>query len=371
MKDLSRAFPWESKNLTEVTVVVLAFSHEAHNIERFHKTKPLLLLNIDRSIIMMKTSDPVKVYDSIEYGLLVPDHNVVVKPRRKHMSWPKCLCITLLVLVAAFIITTTVGALWGYLWIAPKVKRITTSTPKTFPIHEISKQELELLKDRAKLFYDAVRAGLEPAGDLVITQDEINGLVAHSDYLRGNAIVHLTENNFSADMSLPAKFLPGGKGRYLVASGSLLIEPTQEDDQTKITVELETPYQIEGLKYPKLLFGEFLAYIAATDGSKTLNLLSGQFYNWVAPPDYIAKKENLLDHVCDDDDDEDDEDCRDFMTFLDGLEQVSIGDQKITFHARASHQGRRLISENESNDLSEKMSGYGDYARRSLMKLVF
>lgn len=284
------------------------------------------------------------------------------------MSWLKCLGKTLLVLVVAFVLTSAIGGLWGYFWMKHQVKRFTTTEPTTFPIHELPDAELEIIKDRAKLFYDTVRAGHTPAQDFVITQDEINGLVASSDYLRGNAVVHLTENKFSADMSLPAKCLPGGKKRYFVGSGSFTMDTT-EPEQTTITTEFETPYKIEGLEHPKLLLGEFLAYVA-TDGTKTLNLLSGQFYNWVAPPDYIAKHENLLDHVCDDDD-MDDEDCKDVMTFLDGLERVSIGDQTITFHARSSgNGGRRLVSTKESN-LHDKFSSIGDYAHRSLMKMMF
>lgn len=319
---------------------------------------------------------PSKAYDSIEYGVLLPDTAVAVEGRRhqkKRMSCMKCVCITVLVLVSVVLAIGISMGLWGYFWTQKQVKRFTTDTPVHYEIHELPEEELDVVRDRAKLFYDSIRAGMTPAEDLVVTQDVMNAFIAHSDFLRGNAQVEFTANKMTVDMSLPVEGFPGGKGRYFVASGSLTMEANTNGDEHQdgkvITTDLETPYPVDGMDFAKLWYTKLLAYVAS-DGTKTLNIQEGHFYNWVVPYDYIAKKENLLDHVCDDKDDMDEQDCQDLMTVLDGIEDISIEDQKITFHARAAS-GRRLGAVNPASAV--KSSGgksYTGYARRALAKMV-
>lgn len=317
---------------------------------------------------MMKDPTLAKTYDSVEYGLLIPEVLVVPERdlRKKRMSCGKCLCITVLVLVSLFLVTSLMASAGAYFWMKHQVRRFTTDKPVSYPIHELPEEDLEIVVDRAKLFFDSVKAGV-PAEDLVVTEEEMNGFIAHSDYLRGNAVVHLTENKFAADMSLPAKGFPGGKGRFFVTSGYVSSEPTNED-KTLVTMELKTPYEIEHLKYPTLLFGEFLAYMA-NDGTQTVNVRTAQFYNWKAPEDYIEKKENILDHICDDED-MDDKDCQELRDLLHGIESITIADKKITFRARSvdkegDNEGRRL---SKSSTVDKK--SHGHYVRRALKRML-
>uniref|UniRef100_A0A7S3P3G1 Uncharacterized protein n=1 Tax=Amphora coffeiformis TaxID=265554 RepID=A0A7S3P3G1_9STRA len=322
----------------------------------------------------MNDKYPVKSYDSVEYGLLVPEVNVVPErkllTKKRRISWPKCLCMTFLVILATFFLITAAIATCTYMWTKHQVQRFTTETPVHYPIHSLPEAELDIVKDRAKLFYDTIKAGETPEMDLEISEEEINAFIAHSDFLRGNAYVQLEDNKFHADMSLPAKGLPGGKGRFFVASGALSFAEAVTD-KTLVTTELETLYKIEGLDYPKLLLGEFLAYVSS-DGKNTLNLQSGQFYNWVAPDDYIQKKENLLDHMCDDEDYDNDKDCQELSIVLDGIEGVSITDKNIVFRARRDGGHRRLGSMdwNVAGD-KEQTTRLGGYARRILKKVLF
>jgi hypothetical protein len=345
----------ELRALHHKTVSSLATAHPPKNRTKEDRPNPFL--------IMWKDKTHAKAYDSVEYGILLPDKLVVpVKNKKKTMSWPKCLCITLIVMLILFLVTAAIVSLSGYLWMKHQVRRVTTDEPLTFPIHELPEAELEVVKDRAKLFYDSVQAGI-PTEDLVLTEDEFNGFIAHSDYLRGNAIIHITENKVMADMSLPARFLPGGKGRYLVASGFVSTEPEAEDGKTLITTSLKTHYDIEGLKYPTLLYGEDLAF-TSPDGTKMVTVKSGQFYNWVIPRKFIDKQENLLDHICDDDDDKNDEDCQQVMTFLNGLDSVSIVDQQIIFRAATHIENRRLSKESKESSYHRH-----SWTRRVLKKI--
>ena len=117
------------------------------------------------------------------------------------------------------------------------------------------------------------------------------------------------------------------------------------------------------------MFAEILAY-TASDGKNTLNLQSGQFYNWVAPADFIEKKENLLDHLCDDED-MDDKDCQELSRVLDGIAGVSIADKNVVLRARRGGNRRRLGSLDDSVARDVEMKSYGGYARRMLKKVLF
>lgn len=323
----------------------------------------------------MNASFPTKTYDSIEYGILLPDNAVTPERRlkKRRMSWSKCLCITVLVILATLFLATAAISLCGYFWAKHQVERFTTDAPVNFPIHELPDAELDIVKDRAKLFYDTLKAGETPETDLVISEDEINAFIAHSEYLRGNAYVQLGENKFHADMSLPAKGLPGGKGRFFVASGDLSFAGTENPGQTLVTTDLGTPYSIEGLEFPKLLFAEFVAYSqkeAAPDAWKNrVELRAGQFYNWEAPADYIAKNENLLDHLCDDED-MDDKDCKELSAVLNAIERVSITDKNAVFYVRRDESRRRLNSV-DSPARGAETKPFGGYFRRVLTNVLF
>ena len=308
-----------------------------------------------------------------EYRLLVADKDgkpVTAAPRRKSCSWPKCLCLTLAIFLALVFVTGTIVFASAYFWMRHQVRRFTVKPMPDFvdpplPIDPLPDTELEIVKDRAKLFWDTLRAGETPIDDLVLTQAQLNGFIAHSDYLRGHAYAKITEDTFVADLALPASGLPGGKGRYFMGNGKVELADDSTQVGTIVKTELTPSHPVEGLNYPTILLAQLLAYTAST-GTPTLELQYGQFVNWVAPDDWIAKKENLLD--CDDDDD----DCNGFLTVLEGIESISIEDRQIVVRARgksATGGGRRL----EAATPSVKRSGssHRGLVRRLLRKAVF
>merc|ERR1712157_712045 len=73
-------------------------------------------------------------------------------------------------------------------------------------------------QDRITLFDEQLKAGnTDDLDDLIISQDEINGIIGRSDYLRGNACITFEEGTVYEELSLPTDMLPGGAGRYFVA----------------------------------------------------------------------------------------------------------------------------------------------------------
>merc|ERR1712238_641211 len=73
--------------------------------------------------------------------------------------------------------------------------------------------------------------------DLILTQDEINGFIGHSDYLRGNMMVSFHDNLIEEEYSLPMDVL-GYDGRYLVGNDYVKLG-TEELNNNKNTIEMK------------------------------------------------------------------------------------------------------------------------------------
>ena len=290
-------------------------------------------------------------------------------PQKKRRSCCALVCYILLGLVALFLLFVTMLGAGAYMWTRHQVVRFTVTEKLDLPIHEIPQAELNIVKDRAMLFADMIHAGQVPDEDLTVTVDEMNGLIAHSDFMRGNAFVTMDENDsIKMDMSFPARGLPGGKGRYFVASGDLHVSFDEEEDEKSsalVTTKFDTLHPVKNVDGP-LFLAELLMYWQDVANQRfahqlVVNLQSGQFMGKAAPQDFIDQKQNLVEDMYEDHHDHhghhhhnhdhhghhhhdhdhhdhhhhhyDDDDC-DPAAFLDGIESVSFKDGAITIHAR-------------------------------------
>lgn len=285
--------------------------------------------------------------------------------KQRSFSWTRCLCRTLLVVVIVLFVLFTVAAAGMYMWMRHQVHRFTIDgNPEPLPITPMPATELNIIVDKAKLFWDELRAGQVPEEDLMITADHFNGFIATSDFLRGNAFVTLQENKALAQLRLPAKGLPGGKGRYFVGQGRVNIFNEEEDavvvsnhdEKAHVVMQLTADYKIPGLDFADILLGKFSVYkmdgYVSNEDEIAVELDFGQFLNWVAPDDWIARRENLLN--CDnmkehchhgssssssdssssdsgDSSDDDDEDCQEVVDTLTRLESIKIQDGQLVF----------------------------------------
>uniref|UniRef100_A0A7S2VA41 Uncharacterized protein n=1 Tax=Entomoneis paludosa TaxID=265537 RepID=A0A7S2VA41_9STRA len=238
----------------------------------------------------------------------------LVKPASKPMpttsrksvsksSWFRCLLWALAILLMLFFFTLILFGTVSYFWTRHQVRRFTVvNTYKNghdnppFPattLTEFSNAELLVKMDQAKLFWDQLRADMEPEHDLVISQNDLNGFLANSgDYLRGHVQVQITEGRFQVDMALPADRLPGGKDRIFV--GSAHIETQDEGRSTNIDAHVTPQQAVDDLEFATLLQAQLLfMHTPPTEASPTVRLEYGQFLNWLVPNDWIAQQQNL------------------------------------------------------------------------------
>lgn len=240
--------------------------------------------------------------------------------------WCKCLLFTL-VLGAVF---ASLAAMATYFMVKEVVEHMTVTTPHaSYPVVQIRAYELEDVKHRVEFFMDQLEHHQVPAEPLVITQHEINGLLCHSDYLRGNIMVTLNEGSFHEEYSLPTWMLPGGKDRYFVGSDNIKLDTENQ----KVNVEMEIAAKPTDW-FDGPLFVAQLSYLVKNHENEQrileMYLDKGVFFGQEAPQDYIDEHENILEHMFDDEDG-----CDHARAVMEGVDHVAIEDGKISVYPRA------------------------------------
>jgi len=267
--------------------------------------------------------------------------------------WCKCIGWTMLVftLLSFFIVGCAFVWLNGMLKEAVEQFTIESPLPK-FEIIDMSDLEQNIVKDRVMLFVEQLSAPKtttttngEPRAlinDLVLTQDEINGFIGHSDYLRGNMMVSFHNNLIEEEYSLPMDVL-GYDGRYLVGNDYVKLG-TDEELNNKNTIEMKmtTAATHEDWFDGPLFFAkiQYLITNSMTDEFEgimlKLFLEKGSIFGQDAPQDFIDEHQNLLDslyHPTDHyHDDHDDEAIRNVIA---NIKSVSIEEGKIVVQARS------------------------------------
>ena len=249
-----------------------------------------------------------------------------------------CVCKCILITMVLFMVLGIIATAYAYHVMKDFVVHLTVDTPlDPFPTVDMSDEELELVKDRLKLFIDEIRIpghDHSPREDLIITQDEINGFISHSDYLRGNMYVELQKDTIKEKYSLPVEMLPGGKGRYFVGSDYLKLEPNQD----VVEIEMETQAKHEDWFDGPLLFGKLHYLMTKPEdlNMMELYLLEGStFFGQEASQEFIDSKYNLLESLYEDDNDNDPDDVT-VRALIDGIERVRIEPGKIVIQPRRS-----------------------------------
>lgn len=236
----------------------------------------------------------------------------------------KCVWITLAVLLL-------VGfAMTGFMYMAMKdaVEHLTVTTPHAkFPVVTMTDAQLSVVQDRVSLFVDQLRAKeYDGIKDLVLTEDEINGFIGHSDYLRGNMHVTVKEGAIEEEYSLDMDMLPGGHGRYFVGSDYVKVNK----DDGKIEMKMETEAKHSDWFDGPLLFAQLQYLVEQQDHTNIMELYleKGSFFGQDAPQDFIDQREDLLKGLYND------QDCEDAKNVLEGIENVSIEAGKIVIQPR-------------------------------------
>lgn len=124
-------------------------------------------------------------------------------------------CLAAGLVILALLISIPLAA---YFWLKSNVQKLTAEEPVEIAVVELPPEQAEAVAQRIEAFGEAVEAGGSP-DDLVLTAEEINGLIAQNEDLRGRVLVRIEEGRLGGDVSIPIdNEVPMVGGRYLNAS---------------------------------------------------------------------------------------------------------------------------------------------------------
>jgi len=254
--------------------------------------------------------------------------------RKKKKGCISCCCKCVIITMVLFILLSVFALGYAYAYLDEVVQELTieTDSPKKFPIVEKTESELQQIIDRVEDFVDNVEDRAKEIEDLVLTEDDINAFIGHSDYLRGNYMVTLQKNRIVEEFSFPMDIL-GYNDRYFVGNEYLALKSDGQKDLLEMKMETEATHE-DWFAGP-LYFMQFQYLITKSKEDEGENMLKlfleqGKFFGQVVPEDVIDQHQNLLEDLYDADDD----DVETIREVISGIESVSIEEGKIVVKAR-------------------------------------
>lgn len=257
--------------------------------------------------------------------------------RRGCPCWCKCIGITMLI----FTLIGMLALACVYSYFKEVVEQLTVETPQKFPIVYMSEPELYEVEDRVSSFFDEILDEKSSIKDLVLEQDEINGFIGHSDYLRGNLMITFHENKIVEEYSLPMDVV-GLPGRYFVGNEYTAIDENSKMVEMKMETEATHEDWFDGPLF--FLQLQYLFTKNKEDEGKTMlevYLEKGSFFGQMIPQEEIDEHINLVvpfmegfNSAMEDADDEDVEHVMDVVHGIEGIESIIIKEGKVVVKAK-------------------------------------
>lgn len=296
-------------------------------MENENDTKIPLLEDIERPIEVSEDSIyPVKNHKKECYWKKKCKHGKCKKGR----CIKKCLIFICKAALVLFLIFGVIASIAGYRWyrfVSQQVQQWTVTEPVTLPMEKgVPIEELQMVKSNAMQFWNGIQHGEVPE-DFVLTQRDLNGFFAASDFLRGNAFAEIKNKEYQIKVSLPTDHLPGGKGRFFVATKTVAWYP--DDHELKVKVEpIGGPNESMGIMMEALFK---LTTMEEDERTLNLQLVSGSAFGHEIPQELIDEHYNLFEGLynCDCHD----QDCKQARKFVEGLAGITLEEGQVVVHA--------------------------------------
>ena len=241
-------------------------------------------------------------------------------------------CKTLIIICFVMIVLVAAVSATAYFWMKDLVDHlsVTADQSKTFPVVPMSEAERRIFQDKVKLFVDELDSEYPPGEPLTITQDEINGFLGHSDYLRGHFYVTLTKNKWVEEYSLPTDVLPGGSNdKFIVGNDYMKFD----ESKSQVEIQMETAAKHEDWFVGPIVFARLSYLVSQDDAEHLLNLFveQGSFFGQPVSQEFIDERHNLLEDFYNDPNDGEHS-----RTIVGHIKSVSIEDGKVVITPRSN-----------------------------------
>ena len=193
---------------------------------------------------------------------------VEAPPQRKGLGCFGRGCLILLVFVIVLAIACFAGMYWGLhrhsalfygsYWMAKT--RSLAEAPTPVPEFNASNQQIQLAQERWQEFQQKTRAG--QSAEIELSGDDINPLIATSEYVRRKVFVSVDRNQLRLQVSVPMGEFFGRPGYYFNGDVIIELEGAQSLDGpriSRITVNgVQVPLDFLNWKYSSRQLGEYL-----------------------------------------------------------------------------------------------------------------
>ncbi len=181
-------------------------------------------------------------------------------------------CLTLLGVGFVALAVMVGGGVWFF---RGQVQKYTSETPAEIPVVEYTEEEITELQTRIESFKTGVEGGDSdgdpseadvseppppPPKELVLTDEEINALIASEEELRGRVHVSIDNGEITGDVSIPTDGFPGGSGRFLNASATFNVSM-----ENGVLIVKITRADVKGEPIPKSIMQELSKQNLAKD----------------------------------------------------------------------------------------------------------
>lgn len=178
-----------------------------------------------------------------------PPPQVSQAPKKKLGCWfYGCLTLFILAVVGAFVLFFGARHL-----IKSIANKYTDPAPIALPQVEFTESEQAALDGKIQSFKETIDTG-KAAQPLILTDEEINALIARDPELSGKVYVTIEGDEITGQVSIPLEALPlpGVKGRYL--NGSATIKASLKNDRLFVTAE---SIKVQGKPLPEEFMSSF------------------------------------------------------------------------------------------------------------------
>jgi hypothetical protein len=211
---------------------------------------------------------------------------VEAPPRRKGLGCFARGCLTLLIFAIVLAIACFAGIYWGLhrhsalfygsYWLA-KTRSI-AEAPTPVPGFSASDQQVQRCLERWQDFEQKARAG-QPA-EIELSADDINALIATTEYARGKAFASIDGDQLRLQASVPIGGFLGRPGYYFNGDVIIELKGVQSPDSprfSRITINGEqVPTDFLNWKYRSRQLREYLAEQRNAYDVGTIEILDGK-----------------------------------------------------------------------------------------------
>jgi hypothetical protein len=164
---------------------------------------------------------------------IMSDANQYQVVQQKRFPWGclfgGCLIVILIMMIGA----GTIGYI-GYSYYMTQLNKYTSPQPAELPKFDVTPEEASAVQKRLEDFKAALDRNESPEA-LVLTAEDINTLINSNEELKGKLYVTIADGELSAEASIPADMVPGGKGRYF--NGKVSLKASLENGVLIVTLD--------------------------------------------------------------------------------------------------------------------------------------